>query len=123
MSERKIRSNKGKKRGPYRPRLGPSKPRLTSDVKTKCVSAFINKTLKLTKTGTPYLNTKAGNRYSCKTQLEKKSMYMFNYKKPAGQKPNVRPSQFKKGTIRNGFIVQMVKVPASTGYRKAWRKI
>jgi len=109
MTDRKTRSNKGKTRPP-------------TGVITKCVAAFINKTLKLTKTGTPFLKTKAGNRYSCKSELKKKGM--TNYKKPvAGQKPTVRPSQFKKGTVRNGFVVKMVKVPTGAGYRKAWRKL
>lgn len=116
MTQRKVRSNKGMKRGSYK----------TSGVITKCVAAFLDKTLKLTKTNTPYLNTKTGNRYSCKSQLEKKKMSISNYKistSRVGQKPSERPSQFKKGTIRNGYVVKMVRVPASSGYRKAWRKI
>ena len=122
MVDRKTRSNKGKKRGPYKPRSGPSKPRAPTGVITKCVSAFINKTLKLTKTGTPFLKTKAGNRYSCKSQLRKKGISMSNYKKTASvQKPTTPPYKFKKGTVRNGYQVKYVTT--ALGRKKAWRKI
>ena len=121
MVDRKPRSNKGKKRGPYKARGGPSKPRTTNGVITKCISAFINKTLKLTKTGTPFLKTKAGNRYSCKSQLKKKGMSMSNYKKPSVQKPTTPPYKFKKGTVRNGYQVKYVTT--ALGRKKVWRKI
>jgi len=113
MSQRKTRSNKGTKRG----------PRVTTSP-TKCTVAFKNGTLKLTKFGKPYLLTKTGNRYSCADEFTRKIISMSNYKKIiVHEKPKARPSQFPKGTIRNGFVIKMVKVPTGAGYRKAWRKI
>ena len=100
-------------------------------VETKCMAAYLNKLLKFTKTGSPYLDTATGKRYSCKKELEKKGKTMNNYKNTLNnnkntkiiQKPTNRPSQFIKGTVRNGYIVTMVKVPGGSGKRKAWRKI
>ena len=113
MPERKVRSNKGVKRG----------PRVTK-TPTKCTNSFKDGTLKLTRFGKPYLLTKAGNRYSCANEFTRKSISMANYKKPTvHEKPKAKPSQFPKGTVRNGFVVKMVKVPTGAGYRKAWRKV
>ena len=38
-------------------------------------------------------------------------------------KPLDNPHFFKKGTIRNGYIIKMVKVPCRSGKRKAWRRL
>ena len=38
-------------------------------------------------------------------------------------KPLDNPYFFKKGTIRNGYIIKMVKVPCRPGKRKAWRRL
>jgi len=112
MPDRKVRSNKGKTRGPYKARSGPAKPGKHSKVLTKCVIAFRQKTLSFSKYGSPYLKTKAGNRYSCKSQLKKKGL---------AKPPSVHPSQFKKGTIRNGYVIKYVSTVL--GKKKVWRKI
>lgn len=111
MSERKTRSNKGIKRG----------PRST----TKCTTAFKSGTLKLTRLGKPYLLTKSGHRYNCSNEFMRKKISMANYKTAhlVTEKPKDRPSQFPKGTVKNGFVIKMVKVPGGSGYRKTWRKI
>jgi len=75
----------------------------------------------MTKTGTHFLKTKAGNRYSCKSELKKKSMSMNNYKKHVVQKPTTPAYTFKKGTVRNGYQVKYVETVL--GRKKAWRKI
>jgi len=38
-------------------------------------------------------------------------------------KPVNNPYYFKKGTIRGGYIIKMVKVPCRAGKRKAWRRL
>lgn len=109
MSDRKIRSNKGKKRGSY-------KSRTIVESATKCVTAFIKKTLSFTKTGTPFIKTKSGNRYSCKAELKRKGLQ-------TNTKPLTPPSKYKKGTVRQGYVVKVIKKPASSGHMKVWRKL
>jgi hypothetical protein len=111
MGERKIRSNKGKSRGPYKPRQ--------TDAITKCVKALETGLLLYTKTGTPYLKTKAGNRYSCKAELKRKGLSQ----RKTGDKPTNAASKYKKGTVRNGYYVKVVKKPGSSGHMKVWRKL
>lgn len=93
---------------------------------TKCVFAYHNKTLKLTRTGNPYLMTRAGNRYSCRNELNRKNMSLTNYIQPmkhhVWKKPTVPASKFSKGAVLSGYKVTMVRVPGGAGYRKAWRK-
>lgn len=104
---RKVRSNKGETRKPYTQRKLPS----------KCVTAFLAGSLLKSKLGNPYLLTKKKNRYSCKKQLNKKGLN-YSTVKP---KPTNKPSQFPKGTVRNGWIVKMIK--KGSGATKQWRRV
>ena len=112
---RKTRSNKGKTRGPY-------KTRSVVGAATRCVKALLDGSMLFTKSGTPFLKTAAGNRYSCKAELKRKGMN----KKPksAGGKPTTPASKYKKGTVRNGYVVKTMKKPrGTTGRIKVWRKL
>ena len=104
---RKVRSNKGKPRQPYAPRKSPS----------KCVRAFLAGNLLKSKLGNPYLLTQKKNRYSCKKQLNKKGMNYSTVK----LKPTNKPSQFPKGTVRNGWVIKVIKKGAGT--TKVWRRV
>jgi len=103
---RKIRSNKGKIRAPYTDRKTPS----------KCVTAFLNGTLLRSRFGSPYVLTPNKNRYNCQKQLDKRK----KKNGPLKPKPTIKASQYKKGTVRNGWIVKMIKKGA--GSSKQWRR-
>jgi len=120
MGERKVRSNKGKSRGPYTSRLLPAS---VVGSATKCVTAFINNTLLFTKSYNPFLKTKAGNRYSCTSELKRKKLNTKKKnQKATDKKPSIAPSMLKKGNVRNGYYVKVIKKPTTAGYMKVWRK-
>ena len=121
MESRKVRSNKGKKRGPYKPRKSQSVVGTITKTATKCVKAMVNGTLSFTKTGNPFLKTKAGNRYSCKAELKRKGLNAS--KKSSNGKPSTPPSKYLKGHVRNGYYVKVIRKPASSGHMKVWRKL
>jgi hypothetical protein len=78
--------------------------------------------------GSSYVVCIPGSKSKNKTKSKKvgkstpsKSIKRLESKKV--EKPTSPTSKFKKGTVRNGYIIKMVKVPTKSGYRKAWRKI
>ena len=126
MGERKTRSNKGKSRGPYKVRKQRTLVGSVTKTATKCVKALMNGALQFTKTGNPFLKTASGNRYSCKAELKRKGLNAkksSSSKKVYNQKPSIAPSKLKKGNVRNGYFVKVIKKPASSGHMKVWRKL
>jgi hypothetical protein len=52
-----------------------------------------------------------------------KNNSLLTQSQKALHKPVENPYYFKKGTIKDGYIIKMVKVPCRPGKRKSWRKL